>query len=91
MAEYTLASRSEPNGCIANRTDSRAQGSATFSVGGDLIWLGNQWLTSQALHRERNYDMLRFAKLQNSEVDGFIDPIRWQQNITVVVSGNATY
>ena len=88
MAEYTLAARSEPNGWIAQRTDSRAQGSATFSVSGDLIWLGNQWLTSQAPHRERNYDLLRFAKLEISEADGLIEPIRWQQNISVVASAN---
>lgn len=90
LGEYTLASRSSPNGCIAQRDDSRAQGSATFSVGGDLIWLGNQWLTSQAPHRERNYDLLRFAKLNISEVDGLIDEFRWQQNISVVVTGNKT-
>jgi beta-xylosidase len=86
MGEYALASRSEPNGCIAQKTDSRAQGTATFSVGGDLIWLGNQWLTSKAPNKERNYDLLRFAKLNISATDGLIESMRWQQNISVVVS-----
>ena len=91
MGQYVPASRMEPNnGCIAQKTDSRAQGSTTFSVGGDLIWLGNQWLTSQAPNRERNYDLLRFAKLNISAADGLIEPLRWEQNISVVVSGNTS-
>jgi hypothetical protein len=48
-----------------------------------VVWLGNQWLTSQAPHRERNYDLLRFETLEISEVDGLIEPIRWQQNISL--------
>eukprot|EP00038_Savillea_parva_P002357 m.113647 g.113647 ORF g.113647 m.113647 type:complete len:402 (-) comp10811_c0_seq4:2646-3851(-) len=88
MGEYTLASRLEPNGCIAQKNDSRAQGSATFTVGEDLIWLGNQWLTSQAPNRERNHDLLRFAKLNVSAADGLIDTFSWQENISVRVPTN---
>jgi beta-xylosidase len=89
MGKYLPASRAEPNnGCIAQKSDSRAQGSATFSVDGDLIWLGNQWLTSQAPRQERNYDLLRFAKLNISAADGLIEPFHWRQNISVVVSAH---
>ena len=45
----------------------------------------NQWLTSRAPNRERNYDLLRFAKLNISATDGLIEPFSWRQNISVVV------
>ena len=44
-----------------------AQGSAVFRVGGDLVYLGNQWVTSARPGGPRNNDLLAWYKIA---VDG---------------------
>jgi len=44
----------------------RAQGSAVFTVGEEVVWLGNQWNSGLSLTPPgpRNHDLLYFAVLE---------------------------
>ena len=82
LGPYTPASAD--NGRIFSRSASRAQGSTTFRAGNETVWLGNQWLTSQAPDAARNYDLLRWALVEFAE-DGSITPIEWQEEINLTL------
>lgn len=51
-----------------------AQGSAVFRVGGDLVYLGNQWVTSARPGGPRNNDLLSWYKLE-FDSDGDVAPL----------------
>ena len=68
-------------GVIGGRSATRAQGSTSFLVGGQRIWLGNQWGTPNAT---RNHELLRFARL-DFNLDGSLAPLKWEDNVTVTV------
>jgi len=66
----------------------RAQGSATFVAGGQVVWLGNQWVTSALPGRPRNHDLLYFAPL-SFRANGTLDQLAWHDNVTLPVTTNA--
>jgi hypothetical protein len=67
----------------------RAQGTKVLEVpdgvgGTQYLWIGNQWVTSQAPGAPRNKDLLFFAVLQFS-ADGNITQMRWADSATLIV------
>jgi len=84
LGPYTLGSTGA-HGQIFDRASSRAQGSTVFTVGGEqVVWLGNQWLTSTAPNHSREHDLLRWATLEFTS-DGLIKPVPWTQNVTIMM------
>ena len=59
-----------------------AQASTIFKVGDELIWAGNQWVTSQLPGNPRNHDLLYLTPLRFEE-RGAIMQVHW--NSTVVL------
>jgi len=68
--------------------DQHGQGSATFVAGGQVVWLGNQWVTSALPGRPRNHDLLYFAPL-SFRANGTLDQLAWHDNVTLPVTTNA--
>ena len=67
----------------------RAQASAVFKVGSDqLIWLGNQWVTSQISGHPRNHDLLYWHKLQfiEGDADGKIAQVVYNDSVSLFVN-----
>jgi hypothetical protein len=67
----------------------RAQASAVFKVGPDqLIWLGNQWVTSQVSGHPRNHDLLYWHKLQfiQGDADGKIAQVVYNEGASIFVN-----
>ena len=63
----------------------KAQGSAAFTVGGQTVWLGNQWNSglSQSPPGPRNHDLLYWALLEFDE-KGAVQQLTRQPNVTLV-------
>ena len=60
----------------------RAQGSSVFEIGGEVVWLGNQWVTSSLPGRPRNHDLLYFAPLSFHTI-GTLEQLSWQDNVSL--------
>lgn len=71
-----------------NNYVTKSQASAVFSVkhsnGTTLVWLGNQWVTSQFPGAPRNHDLLYFTTLPFT-VNGSISQLQWHNTITIDV------
>ena len=74
-----------PQGVVGTPSATRAQGSTSFLVGRQRIWLGNQWETP---HAPRNHELLHFARIRFNS-DRSIVPLEWEDNVTLAVPSMA--
>lgn len=63
----------------------RAQASAAVDIGSDqILWMGNQWVTSKAPGQPRNSDLLYFWPLEFTS-DGNISQVRYERTVQISI------
>jgi hypothetical protein len=63
----------------------RAQATAVFKVGkNQLIWMGNQWVTSKEPGNPRNHDLLYWHSLEFTD-SGHVQQVQYQDSVVIEV------